>query len=293
MSSLIQSSVGSNAVNFPADALVIQELLNMIAPSMGGPAPALEIDGIVGPETIAAISQFQTRQLGFSDGRVDPNGQTLQKLNMLSSISPPASLPTPVQQAENDKPQSALWLSAGLVAFQNAYWWSQNGPPAIGTPYWSLVNLALATHFKFLEVSTPGDNLARMYDNACKVTGVLARSYLVFQNSDPAQAAADRALDKWGNPYPAYTFYQRKICFSNTFLNIHGPLCRAAMVLHEPFHYVDIEATSANEVYEHSPEYDYAMTPYQALHNPSSYVSFCQHVYYWQDRRYGAANINQ
>jgi len=70
-------------VNRPPDVRNVQELLNQVPPSDGGPATPLEVDGICGPKTIRAIQMFQLHHFGWSgaDGRVDPDGPTLAKLN--------------------------------------------------------------------------------------------------------------------------------------------------------------------------------------------------------------------
>jgi hypothetical protein len=57
------------------------------------------------------------------------------------------------------------------------------------------------------------------------------------------------------------------------------------MVLHKNVHYVD--SATANDIYEHSAGYN-TMSLLQALHNPSSYVSFAQHLFYGTDERKGA-----
>ena len=43
----------------------------------------LAVDGIVGQKTLAAISEFQTSYTGETDGRIDPDGQTLKRLAQL------------------------------------------------------------------------------------------------------------------------------------------------------------------------------------------------------------------
>jgi LysM repeat protein len=65
----LQGSVGRNAQNLRADALLVQELLN----KHGFP---VSTDGAIGPKTIAAIEAFQRQKLGISnpDGRIEPNG---------------------------------------------------------------------------------------------------------------------------------------------------------------------------------------------------------------------------
>jgi hypothetical protein len=84
-------------VNFPNDVTVVQELLNRVPQTSGGPPVKLQVDGVCGPMTRDAIQKFQMRQFGFggADGRVDPNGRTLAKLNEFDPgvPSPPSPFP--------------------------------------------------------------------------------------------------------------------------------------------------------------------------------------------------------
>ena len=73
---LISASVGFGGANRRDDVSLIQSLLNGVPSASGGPTNPLKVDGIVGPLTIGAIRRFQSANLGFSDGRVDPGGQT-------------------------------------------------------------------------------------------------------------------------------------------------------------------------------------------------------------------------
>lgn len=77
----IDKSVGQGGFNRKDDVLKIQRLLNLIAVGDGGPMPPLAEDGLVGPKTIGAIRGFQRFHHTGSDGRVDPNGPTLKKMN--------------------------------------------------------------------------------------------------------------------------------------------------------------------------------------------------------------------
>lgn len=77
----IDKSVGQGGFNLRPDVLKIQGLLNLIAPGDGGPIIPLKEDGFVGPKTISAIKAFQLRQGTGSDGRVDPGGATLKRMN--------------------------------------------------------------------------------------------------------------------------------------------------------------------------------------------------------------------
>jgi hypothetical protein len=77
----ISASVGLGGVNRKDDSKKIQIALNNVLEIFGGPAVPLVVDGLPWDKTIKAIRKFQTRQLGWSDGRVDPTGPTLAKLN--------------------------------------------------------------------------------------------------------------------------------------------------------------------------------------------------------------------
>lgn len=78
----ISASVGANAHNRPNDVRVIQDALNQVPPSSGGPLPPLKVDGLCYGKTLAAIRKFQQEACGFKwpDGRIDPNGKTHTRL---------------------------------------------------------------------------------------------------------------------------------------------------------------------------------------------------------------------
>jgi peptidoglycan hydrolase-like protein with peptidoglycan-binding domain len=91
MAMRIARSVGKSGVNLPNDVQVVQHLLNKAGPEAGGPTSTLMVDGRCGPMTNQAIKSFQVRQfgLGFADGRVDPNGRTIARLNDFDTSEPP------------------------------------------------------------------------------------------------------------------------------------------------------------------------------------------------------------
>lgn len=157
----------------------------------------------------------------------------------------------------------------------------------------ALIEQALNTHFKIPTTMAKADkikNLQLIYNNYSKVEKALHNNNESFRGRNLVEATRDKAVNSAGVPYPAYTWFNSSINFTPTFLNF-GPLCQAAMVLHETVHYVDGVATAANDIYEHSPAYN-TMTLAQALHNPSSYVCFAEHLYYLKDERYGAGRPN-
>ncbi len=75
----IEQSVGEGGANEREDAIVVQVLLNLNRPP---PLPVVHVDGGVGPQTRAAIREFQSRVMGMAtpDGRIDPGGRTLAAL---------------------------------------------------------------------------------------------------------------------------------------------------------------------------------------------------------------------
>lgn len=72
--------------NLSNDVIAIQKLLNSHKKKQGIPS-LLREDGRIGPLTIRAIEEFQRNVVRMSapDGRVDPGGGTLRKLNELGS----------------------------------------------------------------------------------------------------------------------------------------------------------------------------------------------------------------
>lgn len=84
-------SVGKGGVNRSTDVKTVQELLN---DNIGRLTPLrpLTTDGRIGPATQGAIDEFQRRvvKMPFPDGRVDPGGKTLAKLNEAAGPIVPA-----------------------------------------------------------------------------------------------------------------------------------------------------------------------------------------------------------
>lgn len=76
----IKAPVGAGGKNVSSDVKVIQQMLNALTPIEGGPDIMLVEDGICGPKTQAAISKYQKKVLGWSDGRVDTAGPTIKRL---------------------------------------------------------------------------------------------------------------------------------------------------------------------------------------------------------------------
>jgi hypothetical protein len=92
---LISSSVGRGGFNAAADCRTVQTLLNAVPSALGGPTPALAVDGRCGPLTIGAIGRFQGVQFNWADLRVDPGGPTLIRLNIVTGQPGAGAMTTP------------------------------------------------------------------------------------------------------------------------------------------------------------------------------------------------------
>ncbi len=107
---VISASVGLGGVNNINDVRVIQSALNDVGASNGGPFIPLKVDGISGPLTAKAIANFQLRNLGFSDSRVDPKGRTLRALNAQrgNSVSAVSAVGAGPASPQGDRKTSTL-----------------------------------------------------------------------------------------------------------------------------------------------------------------------------------------
>ncbi|MFO1162324.1 MAG: hypothetical protein U1E60_26030 [Reyranellaceae bacterium] len=97
----IQSPVGLNGINHPADVLEIQKALNGVPAVQGGADPQLTPDGLCGPLTRGAIRTFQVKQFpGIPpDSRIDPKQRTIGRINEILAAQPAASPPPSTQSA--------------------------------------------------------------------------------------------------------------------------------------------------------------------------------------------------
>lgn len=93
MDASIAYSVGAGGVNRADDVATVQVLLNAVRAQWQVPsADQILVDGLVGPQTIGAIRDFQkyfVTELKVQDGKVDPSKATINKLNVMSRYLPP------------------------------------------------------------------------------------------------------------------------------------------------------------------------------------------------------------
>ncbi|MCA9137547.1 MAG: hypothetical protein KDB00_12335 [Planctomycetales bacterium] len=105
MAKMISQSVGTGGYNKYEDVLTVQELINDVPADEGRPVKPLKEDGLCGPKTKDAIGRFQLKHFGWSgaDSRVDPGGQTINKLNELAKPKT-KPLPKPLPKVTLPKP---------------------------------------------------------------------------------------------------------------------------------------------------------------------------------------------
>jgi hypothetical protein len=309
----ISRSVGRGGANDDDDVIIVQRLLNGVSAMKGGANPILDIDGWGGQKTINAIARFQAIQLnGFSDGLIEPGRKTINFLNSRAEDADARPVPDPdldpATQARQDAPQASSWGMAGLAAITGLSSHFQLTGGISG--FDDVVETALAGHFH-IDASTPVADIQpflitirRNYTAALmEISGGLHYHSVTRHEmfNDFARAKIKKA--------PGYTPFTapRRICWSPLFHASRnskagydwagrgfGPLCRAAMVLHEPIHFVDPQADF--DTYEWGPDYT-ALTARRAVHNASSYPSFGAHIFEHSalplGPRYGAGRPNE
>jgi hypothetical protein len=164
---------------------------------------------------------------------------------------------------------------------------------------------ALATHFKLGLVAVPSTlRTATAIANVADLT-LIRRNYSdafdVLKNS----SKYFNFVSGGANVFPAYADGpSRKIYFDRGIFidwapaigalleNGFGRYARAAMVLHECIHVVDLRSGPHDDawLYEHRRTYE-TQTAGQAVHNASSYASFAQHVNFGRDMRFGGGRV--
>jgi hypothetical protein len=203
------------------------------------------------------------------------------------------------------KAKALVWIRAAQAALAAA---------AAGgfTP---LVNAALSTHFHIapgLSLAAKQPLIAQIQATYAAVTTTLGKSATVFRFRTDTEATT---LDNT-QPFPAYTFLGRNVNFTEHFAE-RRRMARAAIVLHEAVHFTDATSgtrTATGALAIDIPEwyvtdaqanalglpvqpnradlavrYD-AMNTTQAVHNPSAYAAFAQHIAIGADTRFGDAN---
>jgi hypothetical protein len=228
----IGASVGRGGRNSVDDVKAIQSALNAKDASEGGPVLKLVVDGLAGPRTIATIEKYQTLQVGWADGRIDPGGPTMHALNGSSLAAPqraapnPAPLPKPTTKQNQDfiervgalLPRARHWVQSAQLKIEMASDFVRRGPVQHGDPFPTLHDIGkpeLALFNKYFHADKVSHSaqihqlqlVRRVFDSMQTVlTGSLLEAPMFgwgvghFQ-PDPADGTAATA------GYDAYTFY--------------------------------------------------------------------------------------
>jgi len=290
----ITHSVGLHARNDDTDVITVQRLLNAVPAPKGGANPLLQIDGWCGRTTIAAIVRFQAIQLkGFSDGNIEPGHGTIKALNARATEADARTVPDPdpdpATQARQDAAQASIWGMAGQAAISGVIKFVEQTGGVSG--FDAIVEAALAAHFHITSATPRAE--------ALRLLGIIRRNFnadlVELSNGFHFHSVQRREMhtDFAGavvKEAPGYTPFTspRRMCWSPLFHPRRGPKsgfewtglgfgpkCRAAMVLHEPIHFVDPHANF--DTYEWGPDYA-ALNADRASHNASSYPSFAAQV---------------
>lgn len=274
----ISAPVGTKgAVNRFDDVITVQQLLNNISPSDGGPTSPLNLDGLSGPKTVAAIQKFQLHHFGWpgADGRVDPGGQTLLKLNEFNQSLPPGDVnaciltdpcppdvrarrlifsnlpgfgidesrpmidvapPTDTQIMQKAFQDSRKTLKLASDALQSLL---QGLDKEATTPLNDFQNRVLISVSRWLKVSTARNNALRQ-----KVKEVARKAKeLIDKNlSVKTSSGADPTFRRINKGVHAETTGNPDDGFScgTPFFTTDGPNCRRDVVTHEFFHFVGV-----------------------------------------------------
>lgn len=152
----VSASVGQGGANRSGDVRTVQELLNQVPITWGGPNPSLDEDGIVGPLTIAAIRGFQQVQLStyFSpDGRVDPNQRTIRRLNHIAG--------------SNERPGGVLHISTEPIGHviqpTNMVCWAAAGTMLTGAR--DRMSYTIESQMRVADSRDPGYGYLNMFQN--------------------------------------------------------------------------------------------------------------------------------
>lgn len=292
-------SVGLQGKNALDDVSAVQRLLNNATAVAGAPPKPITVDGLIGPETIGAIKTFQSKMLGFADGRVDPNNKTIAKLNSLVPANGPAKTDDSVFSSDlalQCVPLATSWSFMGLMHLFGLFQLTQGTGPTAN-------DITIAnTHFHL------DRDAANLKQNLIKLIGVynlilqtLANGRKFFADGplNPKSPFADAPMGGFHLPGTVSNFITFRPGYKTC-----GPKTRTAMVVHECAHFVG----GLNEISHFAMEFpfpngqpqgdgntrNYAeLRTDEAMRNASSYAAFAIHVFHNADLRFGAADITQ
>jgi len=168
---------------------------------------------------------------------------------------------TPRALAEIEgKPVALLWIEGAMSAMRER----------LAGETSAIVSSALRTSFRADDRATAYLVYTRLY----AIRGVLDASARLFHDASDEEAA------EWfgTNLPPAYARFERGVWFTSAFPRF-GPMCRAAMIVHESVHVFDRRSGDPDV---HVSEWDEPrfsqQTTAEALHNPSAYANLAAQI---------------
>lgn len=290
--------------------LLIKKALNTWAGKQTPPVTQIPVNDLFGPETGDLVALYKSRQtrpiLNFA-GKIDRivGRKTVVALDLeLPARGGPAPPPPPPPPAaltmsalaKVDVATSILWAKGAISGLTDTRKFIANPSPLAPIPsrLVSVTLQALETHFHISTLSTSRipfiDQILATY---VKGLAILTNNAAFFIDDTTSAEAAKGT--------PAHVpLGSGKVNFTPAFQERSGttgfgPGCRAAMVLHEPFHIADHPAASsgANHIPEFVPAYN-RQPALNQLHNAHSYASFAQQVFFnGNDTRFGAGKPEQ
>jgi hypothetical protein len=151
MGAITRSVGAAGGVNLPADVTEIQRLLNLVPVAKGGASPPFFVFGTCDPATQAAILRFQKAQVpAFADGRIDPGGPTLAKLNALAAAPGPGSPTGSLADVTRARALAQTWLSAVEPAITGFIFSVGKGLNSTQAPSLAFIEDAFHKHFKLI-----------------------------------------------------------------------------------------------------------------------------------------------
>lgn len=209
------------------------------------------------------------------------------------------------------KVQAIAWVTQAANELQFYIGETESGIPS---PFDTVkMEAALQTHFHIptsmastVRIGHMRTIKSQLDSSAAKLTTL--HTILHFHDDGEVKAHDATYVEADGRPkFRAYTGHNDRMFITSKFPRGTGPLFRAAILVHESIHFVDAAADCMHD----SPEWytsgkprltcDVGGTPQEveyydrltvgaALHNPSSYAAFSQHIFYGQDKRFGEGN---
>lgn len=292
----IEKSVGQGGVNRKDDVLRIQKLLNRVATTDGGPMPPLAEDGITGPLTIGAIRNFQKWQkLAVVDGRVDPAGPTLRRLNEVKKDALSAQNAARLARTAAAMPDLIQMAKKAQRAAEEAMDFHANGPGLTRNKRaWDTAELYFA--FGHQAKETTQQELRFIRTTYTRVLGVLAAPRPSVTGGNPFGLNIF-TIDPLGRDWMAYSPMQLSddhrdipevhsglVYLANNLDTVRSEDWFKHILFHETVHFVDDESKE-RRIVDHGYREKAMRLPHNLrMHNSDNYALFASHVAFGRAR---------